>query len=902
MRKKVILFLAFQIFIILPLLSQVKISGEVFDSATKEPLVGANVFVPELNIGTTTDFEGKFVLKINNVENVNLRISYVGYRSIDTLIKVSGKDVKLKFLMKPEAVKFSEVEVSGTVKRDNVTLRSFIATKQVSTGIFDGLSYEQIKLTVASTSSDLMNKIVGVSVKQNKFVNVRGVDERYNITVLNGSLLPSPEPDRKAFTFDLIPSSVVQSIKVIKTFSPELPGNFSGGFIDIKTIEFSDTLTNSADLGVSAIPDATFKKFFVYGMDRVNIFGVSNKTTGLPSNFPDDITKVPVSERSIYAREIKNLWVMNSFNQMPNFKGGFMSAGKIPLVGLNYSLSLIYKGNVNSRKFEVNEYEGDYSKRFEYGGDRVSRDVQFSFLADVKKKFGGNVLGFRGLIIGITNEETAKMQGYQYTDQGAEQIHMAINFNQRNLYFTQLYGEHEIKDVLLKWQGSTSTIFNKEPDTRRLVYGRDMNDPDAKFAVILGPQANFKNGGILTSDLKDNVREFKTSVKFPIFGANFETGFNFWETKRDFKFRLIGVVVNLNGITDYRMYYLPPDSIFIPDNFKRNGFSLDEYKAGTNKYKAYDRSTATYLKVDLPIRFGTQVLTIMGGARIEKVNQNIYTRDFSDSKDLVISKKYLDVLPALELKYSPLYMVNLKASYSQTINKPELREISPFAYFDFYTQTSIRGDSTLIRAISFNYDFRFEVFSLGEDMISVGLFHKHISKPIEKVIVSGSALGSERTYKNANFAKVTGVEIEFVKNLKLVKAIGNMTFVDSKVDVEGTEGTIARKGRRLQGQAPYIANIQLVYDKPSSKFNASISYNLTGPKIFDVATQYNDDIIEQARYQVDFKIGYNLTKNLSIVLTGQNITGKPVVLKQAGYLYQKVETIRSISLDVKVKF
>ncbi len=895
----------FQILIPLQLPAQIKISGEIFDSTTKEPLVGANVFVPDLNIGTTTDFDGKFILRIRsekNINAVNIRVSYVGYKSIDTLIKVSGENVKLKFFMEPEAVKFSEVEVSGSVKRDNVTLRGFIATKQASTGIFDGLSYEQVKLTVASTSSDLMKRIVGVNVKQNKFINVRGVDERYNIVVLNGSLLPSPEPDKKAFTFDLIPSSLVQSIKVIKTFSPELQGNFSGGFVDIKTIEFSDTFMNSIDLGLSAIPDKAFKKFFVYGMDRVDVFGISRRTTGLPSDFPDDITKVPISERSVYAKGIKNLWVRNSFNQAPNFKGSFISAGKVPLAGLNYSLALIYKGDVNTRNFEIYEYEGDYSKRFEYSGERTSRDVQFSLLADVKKKINTHILGFRGLIIGMINEEAAKMRGYQYTDQGAEQIHMAIKFSQRNLYFGQLYGEHEIKNVLFKWQGSISTIFNKEPDTRRLVYGRDMNDPGAKFSVILGSQANFKNGGILTSDLRDDVREFKASVGFLIFGMDAEVGFNFWEAKRNFKFRLIGVVVNLDGITDYRMYYLPPDSIFIPDNFKRNGFSLDEYKAGTNKYRAYDKNMATYLKVNLPFKFSGQILTISGGARVEKINQNVYTRDFPDSKDLIISKKYLDILPAFELKYSPFYMVNLKASYSQTINKPELREISPFAYFDFYTQTSIRGDSTLIRAISFNYDFRFEVFSLGEDMISVGVFHKHINKPIEKVIVSGSALGSERTYKNANFARVTGVEIEFIKNLKLLKAIGNLTFVNSKVEVEGTEGTIARKGRRLQGQSPYIANIQLVYEKPGAKFNASVSYNLTGPRIFDVATQYNDDIIEQSRYQVDLKLGYNFTKNLSVVLTGQNITGRPIVLKQAGYLYQKVETIRSISLDVKIKF
>ncbi len=881
--------------------AQFQISGRVTDLATGEPLVGANVFIPELNRGATTDLNGVFKIDVNK-SKIRIKVSYVGYKAIDTVVVVD-RGAEFNFKLQPDVIELGKVEVVGSAKRDNVSLKSFVAAKQISTGIFDGLSYEQIKLTVASTSSDLMGKIVGVSVKQNKFVNVRGVEERYNIATLNGSFLPSPEPDKKAFTFDLIPSGLVQSIRVVKTFSPDLPGNFSGGFIDIKTIEFSDTMISSGDLSISAIPDATFKKFFVYGMDRLNLFGTSrNQINGLPSNFPEDITRVPVEERNVYAREIKNLWNKNSFYNLPNFRTSFLSSGKLLLNGFNYSFGLVYEGSSHKRNFEVYEYEGDWSKRFEFEGNRVLREVRLAGLIDLKYRFSKQVFGVRGFMVGMFEDESAQMRGFQYTDQGAEQIHMAIRFNQRNLYFGQIYGENNFGNFNFRWQGSISSISNIEPDTRRLVYGRDMNDPDAKFTVVLGPQANFKNGGILSSDLKDNARELRTSVKFPIFGINVKTGLDFWETRRNFTFRLIGVVVNLNGVTDWRMYYLPADSIFVPKNFNRNGFSLDEYKAGTNRYKAYDRNLASYLLLEVPFRLGNQIFNIATGFRAEKVNQNIYTKDFAGFNDVLIAKNYFDILPSVELKYSPTYMVNVKLSYSQTINKPELREISPFAYFDFYTQTSVRGDSSLRRALVFNYDLRFEIFSTGEDMISIGAFHKHINSPIEKVIVSGSALGSERTFKNARFADVTGLEIEFVKNIFGIKLIGNLTFSKSRVDVEATEGTIARKGRHLQGQAPYLANLLLIYEKPESRFNISLSYNYTGPRVFDVATQYTDDIVEQARYQVDFKLGYKLSKILNLSLIGKNVTARPIVLKQGGFPYQKISTIASISLGVAVKF
>jgi len=897
MRKKLLILL---IAIASVSLAQYKISGRVFDLTTGEALISANVFIPELNVGTTTDFNGEFVINVGK-SSFRMRVSYVGYKTIDTLITISG-ETKLNIGLQAEAIKFKEVEVSGSAVNDNVSLKGFMASKQISTGIFDGLSYEQIKLTTASTSSELMGKVVGVSIRQDKFVNVRGVDERYNIAVLNGSFLPSPEADKKAFTFDLIPAGLVQSIKVVKTFSPDLPGNFSGGFVDIKTIEFPDSTVNSANLSFSGIPDATFKKFFVYGMNRLSFFGASDKTSGLPPSLPEDITRVPIEQRNIYAKDIKNLWNRNSLYSLPNFRTNFLSVGKIFWGRFSYSVGVIYESYSHKKDFEVYEYEGDWSKRFEFSGNRILREVRFANSLELKAKFSNQVVGVRGLLVGLFEDESAQMRGFQYTDQGAEQIHMAIKFNQRNLYFGQIYGENNFGDVNFKWQGSISSVLNIEPDTRRLVYGRDMNNPDAKFTVILGPQANLKNGGILSSNLKDEVREIRTSVKLPIFGFNLKTGFDFWETRRNFKFRLIGVVVNLNGVTDWKMYYLPADSIFIPENFKRNGFSLDEYKAGTNKYKAYDKNVSTYLLLDLPFKMKNQVFNLSTGFRIEKVNQNIYTRDFADVRDVVIAKRYFEVLPSVELKCSPTYMMNIKLSYSQTINKPELREISPFAYFDFYTQTSVRGDSALKRALIFNYDLRFELFGLSDDMISVGIFHKHINSPIEKVIVSGSALGSERTFKNARFANVFGIEFEFVKNIWWVKIIGNLSLIKSRVDVERTEGTIERKGRSLQGQAPYLVNVLIVYEKPNSKFNSSLSFNLTGPRVYDVATQYSSDIIEQARYQVDLKFAYELSKNLTLNLTGKNITAKPVVLKQGDYVYQKISTIMSISFGLNVKF
>ncbi|MCS7229457.1 MAG: TonB-dependent receptor [Candidatus Kryptonium sp.] len=880
--------------------SQYQISGKVYDSNTNEPLAGANVFVKELNTGTTTNFDGEFTLRLNTRGKFNLKISYVGYKSVDTLIDLNRSGIVLSIGMKPDVVKLGEVEVSGSVEKNGISLKNYVAAKQLSRGIFDGLSYEQIKLTIASTSSELMNKIVGVSVKQGKFVNVRGVYERYNLATLNGSFLPSPEPDQKAFTFDLIPAGLIQEVKVIKTFSPELPGNFGGGIVDIKTIEFSEALSNSLNLSVAGIPDATFRRFFVYGMNRLNAFGPSNITTGLPSSLPEDLSKLPHEQRILFAKDIKNLWNRNTFYYIPNFRMNFLSMGKIPFGGLSYSFGVIYSGESSKRNLEVYEYEWDGSKRFEYTGDRISRASQLTGYFDLKTKFSEQIVGFRGMIVGIYEDESANLRGFQYTDQWAEQNQMSIKFNQRNLYFWQLYGEHLFGDVKINWQGSTSSILNTEPDSRRLVYQRDIDNPNSRFSILLGPQASFKNGGILYSYLKDNLNEVKADVKFPILGIDLRSGVNFWETKRNFKFRLIGVVVT--PFMNYQMYYLPPDSIFLPENFKRDGFSLDEYVSGTNRYKAYDRVLAYYLLAEIPFRIGNQRFNFASGLRVENSSQNIYTRDFTNTKDEIIIRKHYEIFPSVELKYSPTHMINVKLSYSQTVNRPELREIAPFAYYDFYSQTTIVGNPQIQRALIFNYDLRAEIFSLGEDMLSIGVFHKHIKSPIEKVIITGVALGKLRTFMNGKFAKVSGLEVEFIKDLKFLKVVGNVSVLKSSVDVEKTETTVERKGRSLQGQPPYLVNLLLVHEKPESRFSASISYNLTGPRIHDVATEYTEDIIEIARHQVDFRFGYRLNRIISLSLSGKNITASPIVLKQGKEINQKITTVASISFGVNVKF
>ena len=409
--------------------------------------------------------------------------------------------------------------------------------------------------------------------------------------------------------------------------------------------------------------------------------------------------------------------------------------------------------------------------RFKFAGTQSKYSVMSGGVANIGLKlFDRHKISFKNTLTRTADDEVIAMEGPD-NDAGFYQRQNALRYVSREVFTTQLIGEHSLpvlSGIDFDWRAFRSLSHRNEPDYRRIYYARDIGSPDDPYFAVLGPQVNLKNGGRYYSDLNDDVRGGSFDIGTPILGVKIKTGALYEEKRRDFSSRLIGMLMNApgNGFTDFALLYLPLDSIFAPENFRRNGFSIDEYQNGTNNYSAGQTVRAAYAMVDhLIVPWNLRLIL---GARLEKSNQQIRTRDLTNTHPIDVDKDYTDVLPSANLVYSPWTDANFRVAYSQTINRPELRELAPFSYYDFSTQFSLTGNPYLSRALIRNYDFRVELFPGIGEVVSGSVFYKAMTDAIEQVVKPSASLGSERTYVNSEKAKTYGFELEGRKSLSFI--------------------------------------------------------------------------------------------------------------------------------------
>jgi len=892
------------------------ISGVVRDESTGEAIIGANVLIENTFIGAATDLYGKFSLKDLEVGAYNLKISHIAYqtRIITNVLVEANKTTELKITLSNNVIETQEVVVAG--KLDKSYESALLNLRKNSQNILDGISSEQIKKTTDGLTSDVLKRITGVTLIENKFVNVRGTSERYNVAQLNNTNLTSTESEKKAFSFDLLSASLIENANVIKSYTPDLPANFAGGIVQLNTISFPEDLKVTVGYSSSYTDNTSLRSFSTYP-NGTNFLGFDNGSRNLPSNFPYDLTKSGLSRSEIneLAKNLKNVWSPTTTRAPLNQSFSFMIGDGAKLIGQQFGFvaAFNYKSDYKNSFIELNEYEASGEKRFEYSGNRSQISKNLGGLLNLSYKISGNhQINLKNLYSHSSDDEVSQLHGFQYTDAGKEQKQTALRYIERDLISTQLTGEHYLSflnEAKIDWRVYLNNSKKSEPDYRRVYYGRDIGE-DLPFAAILGFQPNLKNGGRFFSNLYDKSRGLSIDFKTKFYSARLKFGISFDRIRRDFSSRLISIIINApgNGFTDFNLLYLPLDKIFEPENFRMNGFSIDEYVNGTNNYTASEEIFASYVMSEIPFSIFGRDLNIITGVRLENALQKINSMDLSGRIPISNHLKNVDILPSLNLVYKLSNNTNLRLSYSQTLNRPELRELAPFAYFDFTTQTSLRGNPELQRSFIKNYDLRIESFPGLGKLISASLFYKKISNAIEKVVVTGSALGSERTFMNSDYAEVFGYEFEgrfsfgFITNyLDNLSITGNYTRIKSSVNVKGTETTIARENRPLQGQSPYVINLGLFFNEPNIGTSFSLTYNRIGERIVEVATAYQEDIIEKPRDVVDLKISQNLFSGFSLNFGVKDILAKDIQFLQGNLPARTIKTNSTYSLGITYK-
>lgn len=879
------------------------VAGRVYDEHTGEELVGANVLVMNTTLGTKTDVDGKYSIKNVAAGRYDLRFSFVGYVSkVVTGVQVkSGETVTIDVSLQPTTVQTDEVIV--TAERVVATESALLAERKKAAAIGDGLSAEQIKRSPDATSGDALKRVVGISVVDNKFVYVRGTSERYNVTQLNGVRAASTEPDKKAFAFDLLPANLLEHTIVTKTFTPDLPGDFAGGLVQLNTMDFPVNNTFTASFGSAYNTFTTGRAIETYDGGPTDWLGYDTQHRVLPANFPAEFSSLSQEEKNALARSLPNLWAKKTRSAPvnPNFLLSYGGSAEIFENQLGYIAAFSYRNGYSRTQVRRADYD-EAGLRYDYSGQVSSYNVLWGGMINLSYKLGtDHKLSVRSLFNQAGEDEVVSLAGFNNLTQNDDLL-TGFRYVARNTFSTLVSGDHVLTGLgglAVNWVASYSRATRSEPDLRRMIYSRSRELAGARFeAQIPFNDSSPESASRFYGELKDYSRSLALNFTLPVFGAKVKSGAEVMNVRRDFAARQF---VYTLPVYNPQLTGSALDTLFIPSHVGgANGLQFAEYGDRRNRYDAQQELYATYVMLDVPFDLAGTNWRVVGGARLENSEQRLNSGNLQN-EEVRVAYKQIDVLPSLNLTWVTTETMNLRFAFSRTVNRPEFREFAPFAFYDFSTQLTVYGNPNLKRALVRNYDVRWEWFPNPGELLSVSYFRKEIDDAIEQIVVATVALAGERTYANAPSATNYGIELEMRKSLGFLGGVFEDVSVLLNYSRIFSSVRLTDRTRTLQGQSPYVINAGLFVTLPGVGTSLSMMYNRFGERISEVATVFTQDVKEQPRDVVDVTLTQKVFETLELKLTGRDILEQEQRFTQGDEVVRVNKRGASYALGISVK-
>lgn len=854
------------------------IRGAIFDEKTGEPLFGVSVLVKETSTGAVTDFDGKFEIKVNP-GTYTLQVSYISYSTLsltDVVVEADKVAIIPDLLLKEEASELETVTVSATAIR--TTESALMSVKRNAANLMDGISASSFRQIGDGDAASAVKRVTGVSIEGGKYVYVRGLGDRYTKTVLNGVDIPGLDPDRNTIQMDIFPTNVIDNIIVSKSFTAELPADFTGGVVDIETKDFPEEKTFRVNISGGLNPAMHFNRnYLAYQGGKTDFLGFDDGTRANPTggriNIPQ-YGEVVGNPSSAKGQEYQN--ILGGFNKtlgasnqtsMMDFGIGLSMGNQIvrPKATWGYNAALTYKNdteyyqgaqfNLFAKPISQSETEMDALER--QVGNYGVNSVLLGGLAGIAlktqhSKYKLNILHLQN------GESKAGTFDFVNTNLGAnfEAKQYNLEYSQRGLSSILLSGSHFIKggawEVNWKLAPTRSTI--DDPDIRFTRFRLPTNTISTEVGLPTRIWRNLEEYNVAAKlDLTRNLRAFSREAKVRMGGA-------YTFKYRDFEiqsFQFFTGNVQLNG---------DPNAILNQENLfsaaNRNGvrYNPDFIPINPNAYQGYVTNFAGYGSFESsPV----QNLRAILGLRVEQYNQ-FYTgtnQTGTINYDLVEMLDDLDFFPTVNLVYGLKENQNLRFSAARTIARPSFKELSFAEILDPITGrtfigglfqettnggTEVLWDGNLQSTRINNFDIRWEAFQQRGEMWSVGAFYKTFENPIE-IVQFLSDPGSFQP-RNVGNGTVLGVEMEFRKSLGFLSPrfenflwTTNVTITESRINMSATElksreltareGQVIGSTRDMAGQAPYIVNTGISYNNFSNGWEAGVYYNVQGPTL-----------------------------------------------------------------------
>jgi outer membrane receptor protein involved in Fe transport len=848
------------------------IKGQIIDATLNETIIGASVLLKGTSLGAATDVEGNFLLSRVPAGQYTLVISYIGYKTkeIPNVGVQDGKATIVNTNLEEESGKLEEVVI--TAQRQTQTEIAVISEIKMAQSVAVGVSADQIVKTQDSDGAQVLKRLPGISLFDDRFIMVRGLSERYNAVLLNGALTPSTEVDVKSFSFDVIPSSAIDRMLVLKTGSYELPGEFAGGIIKVFTKNAPEENFTNLSVSTAYRVGTTGERGLKYEGSTTDWLGFDNGNRKLPDDFPRTQTFQEdnvVDTRVAATRRLSRIWLPKSYTVPPDFKvslglGRRFDIGSTRvanLTAISYSNNRLVVEPVRNR-YQRPQPDGTLEPNFSYNDDQSNQSVRIGILHNWTVRLNkDNKIEFRNLFNQLGNSQTVLRNGFE-AGQGDVQNY-ALYYETRRIYSGQLAGKHEFgKGSSIDWIAGYANTNREEPDFRRFKTTRPSGSDD-QFTVPLLSSSN---------SLDQNARFFSKLNETVITGAiNFEqkltrgtdenqddditikAGVYLEKKNRDFSARTFvfkptsqAFIQNPDKISDLTAQQLFNDESKIAPDL----YALEEGTKTTDAYEASNDLIAGYFGAIIP--FGKFTASL--GARLEDNTQQLK----SDNGNVNVNNPILSLFPSANLSYNFNERMLVRVAYASSINRPEFREFAPFLYYDFNNQVLVQGNDSLQTPRIYNFDIRWEYYPTPSEQISFGGFYKYFDNPIETGLQGAANSTQTWEFINADYATSYGVELEVRKNLLSItnsafidklSVILNASYIYNRVNLGNV--TTQPVERTMMNQSPYLVNAGFFYGDDKNRLQASLLYNIFGKRLFYVTSVGGTgEIIYPAAYEM----------------------------------------------------
>ncbi|MBU6177205.1 MAG: TonB-dependent receptor [Bacteroidetes bacterium] len=840
-----------------------------------EPLVGAYVTIEGANTTTlSTDVEGKFYTKLEVGKKYTFKVTNAGYESkqvADVVVNPNQENILEIVLQESAKSNLQSITLTSSSRRQENT-SALLSFQRNNISLSSGLAADFIRRTPDKNTGEVLKRVSGTSIQDNKFVVVRGLSDRYNAALLNNAQLLSSEPDKKAFSFDLIPSLMVDNIIINKTATPDLTGEFAGGLVQINTkdVPARSILTVGVSWGLNN--QSTGKDFTSNTRNSTDWLGFDDGTRAMPAGFPTS----PQAYRILSGSNIgiaQQIELSKLFNNEVS-KEVATTAAPIQTYNLTWGVNKKFKkggvfGSIISAQyrssmlnFEVERklHQDDGDLLVQLFDEQNKYSINSGLIANFTYVKGKHKISFKNLFNQLFEDNYYTRTGVSF-DRIQDIDFRSSVLNQRSLYTSQLEGSHQLtkSGVKLNWNGNVGYNWKTQPDLRTYAYFR----PKGTSAPF---EFNDDDTRRFFSDLKDYSYGANGSILIPFkmgkFKQSFKAGGSTLIRIRDFRSRIFRY--EPANITQFnsQLVYLPYDQLLSPNNMFTRGFKILDFTNNQDKYFGVSVLNGAFAMFDNKF---AEEWRLVWGVRAENFQQFLTTKDVTAKRVIVNTEKW-DILPSFNLTFSPSPKHNIRLAGSQTVARPEFREIAPFSFFDYEVNYAVDGNPDLKRSSILNGDVRYEFYPKAGEGITLGAFYKSFTNPIELRLNPSSVL-DRRNYKfyNAQDATTIGAELEIRKNLVSLQdgdaqlsTFVNLTYINSTVTLASTSGggQAVSSSRPLQGQSPYLMNMGLQFDNSKKGISSSLLYNRIGQRLSLVGL--NDlgfpDVYERPRDQVDFQL------------------------------------------------